>query len=173
MELTYDLTKEDYLAFQLHTAKQSETVKRALIMQRMMGPVLFLLFTLVVSWVTEEWLLGLFITFAVASVLWVILYPKFFYGYIKRNVNKMLNESRKGNMFGLHTLVMDKKGFTEKNRAGEKKTNWAGIERIDEDEAYFFLFTSIVEAYIIPKRSFKNAERQEEFKTLVKSVNLI
>ncbi|MEM1504576.1 YcxB family protein [Domibacillus sp. 8LH] len=173
MELKYDLTKEDYLAFQIHVAKQSETVKHALIMQRLMGPVLFLLFTLVVSWVTEEWLPGLFITFAAASVLWVTLYPKYFYEHIKRNVNKMLNESRNDNMFGLHTFVMDKKGFTEKNRAGEKKTNWSGIERVDEDEAYFFLFTSIVEAYIIPKRSFKNEERQEEFKTLLKSMNLI
>lgn len=173
MELIYDLTKEDYLAFQLHAAKQSETVKRALIMQRLMGPVLFLLFALIVSWVTEEWLPGLFITFAVASVLWVILYPKYFYGHIKRNVSKMLNESRNDNMFGLHTLVMDRKGFTEKNRAGEKKTNWSGIERVEENEAYFFLFISIMEAYIVPKRVFENEDRQEEFKTLVKSVNLI
>ncbi|WNS77989.1 YcxB family protein [Domibacillus sp. DTU_2020_1001157_1_SI_ALB_TIR_016] len=173
MELKYDLTKEDYLGFQIHVAKQSETVKRALIMQRLMGTVLFLLFTLVVSWVTEEWLLGLFITFAVASVLWVILYPKYFYGHIKRNVNKMLDESRNDNMFGLHTLVIDREGFTEKNRAGEKKTNWAGIERVDEDEAYFFLFTIIMEAYIVPKRAFENKDRQKEFKTLVEGVNLV
>ena len=54
MELKFEMKKEDYLAFNLYYVHQSETVKRSLLIQRFLGPIIFLSFALLFSWWTKE-----------------------------------------------------------------------------------------------------------------------
>src|SRR6478752_6527607 len=79
MEYHYTLTKDDYLAFNMHHAQHSERVQKVLRVQRWMS-FIFLLIPLLVSWVEGEFLLGMFVAFALLAVLWFLFYPKYFYG---------------------------------------------------------------------------------------------
>lgn len=47
MQVEYMLTEQDFIAFNLHYAKHSKTVKRSLFLQRYIVAIIFLLFHLV------------------------------------------------------------------------------------------------------------------------------
>lgn len=168
MELKYKMTKDDYLAFNLHYVKHSKTIKQSLFMQRFIAPIIFLILPLVLFWMTGEFLIGFFITFVLISVIWIVFYPKYFFGHIKRNVKKALNEGSNDNLIGQHVFTFSEDGFIEKNRAGERKASWSSIENVEENDDYYFLFFSTMSAYILPKRSFPNEESQEEFKRMIR-----
>ena len=72
MEIKYNLTEEDYLNFNLFHVKNSNTVKRALNIQRFLFPVLFIVISYLFSKMTEISFLGVFIPFLLISILWVI-----------------------------------------------------------------------------------------------------
>lgn len=136
MELKYELKKDDYLAFNLHYVKHSKTIKQSLFMQRFLTPIIFLILPFVLFWITGEFMIGLFITFALISVIWIVFYPKYFYSQIKRNVKKMLNEGSNDNLLGQHVFISKEDGFIEKNRAEERKVSWSSIERVEENQDY-------------------------------------
>lgn len=167
MELKYEMTKDDYLAFNLYHAKHSKTVQNSLVMQRFLTPIFLLILPFLFSWITGEFLMGLFIIFVIISVLWVIFYPKYFYGYMEKNINKMMNEGNNKNLLGQHVFIANEDGFIEKNSVGESKVSWSSIEKVEENEDYYFLFLSTMSANIIPKRSFSNDASQEDFKRMV------
>ena len=164
MEFEYEITKEDFLAFNLYHAKHSETVKNALFKQRFIVPIIFLFLPFVFYWITGEFLIEVSIGFMLISILWLVFYPKYFYGYIKRNVSKVLNEGSSDNLLGKRVFVITEDGFIEKSKAGETKVHWSGIEKVEENEKYYFLFYSVISAYIIPKRDLPDKDTQEEFK---------
>lgn len=168
MEFKYELTKEDLLAFNLYHAKQSETVKSALFKQRFLVPIIFLLLPFILYWITGEFLIEVSISFMLVSILWLVFYPKYFYGYIKRNVSKVLDEGNNDNLLGNHLFTMAEDGFTEKSNAGETKVPWSGITKVEENEEYYFLFYSAMSAYIIPKRCLIDKTEQAEFKQLLR-----
>ncbi|MGM7636796.1 hypothetical protein [Bacillus sp. Hm123] len=76
MEINYNLTEEDYLNFNMFHVKNSKAVKRVLNMQRFLTPILFIIASFVFSKVGSMPFLGLFITFLVVSILWIIFYPR-------------------------------------------------------------------------------------------------
>ncbi|ALC80213.1 YcxB family protein [Bacillus gobiensis] len=153
MELKYELTKDDYLAFNLHYMKHSKMIKQSLFMQRFLTPIIFLVLPFVLFWMTREFLIGFFITFVLVSIVWMAFYPKYFFAYIKKRLLKALNEGSNDNLLGQHVFIPSEDGLIEKNSAGERKTSWSGIERVEENDDYYFLFLSSMSAYILPKRS--------------------
>ncbi|MGE8082038.1 YcxB family protein [Peribacillus loiseleuriae] len=171
MELKYEMTKDDHLAFNLHYVKHSKTIKQSLFMQRFLVPIIFLILPFVLFWMIGEFLIGFFITFALISIVWIVFYPKYFYGHIIRNVKKVLNEGSNDNLLGQHVFISTEDGFIEKSRVGETKIGWSSIERIEENEDYFFLFISTMNAYIVPKRSFPDKASQEDFKKMIDKAN--
>lgn len=173
MNLKYELTKEDYLAFNLHYIKHSATVRKMLFMQRFPMPVIFLAVPFALWITTGEFPIELFLGFLLLSAAWVVFYPKFFYWYTMRNVNRALNEGDNSNMLGPHEFHASEEGFIEKNQAEERKVNWSGIDRVEENEHYYFLFFSSVGAYIVPKRSFPDKSSEEEFKHVLRSAGLL
>jgi hypothetical protein len=171
MELKYEMTKDDHLAFNLHYVKHSKTIKQSLFIQRFLVPIIFLILPFVLFWMMGEFLIGFLITLALISIVWIVFYPKYFYGHIIRNVKKVLNEGSNDNLLGQHVFISTEDGFIEKNRVGETKIGWSSIERIEENEDYFFLFFSTMNAYIVPKRSFPDKASQEDFKKMIDKAN--
>ena len=53
MKLTYNLTEEDYINFNMSYAETSDTVKKSMLRARITGPVMFLLLPFVLRNVTD------------------------------------------------------------------------------------------------------------------------
>ena len=152
MEIEYELTAEDVVAFNLYHVKHSKVGKNSLQWQRYVSPLIFLLFAYFLSVFTDMPKGPLFATFGFTAILWVILYPKYFYFHITRQVSKMLKDGKNEGLVGEHTMKMNKAGIHDKTTVGETNVQWVGVKNLIEDADYFYIYTSTVSAYIIPKR---------------------
>ncbi|WP_303969001.1 YcxB family protein [Sporosarcina ureae] len=152
MEIEYALTEEDVVAFNLYHVKNSKVGKNSLQWQRYISPLIFLLFAYFLSVFTDMPRGPLFATFGLTVILWVMLYPKYFYFHITRQVRKMLKGGKNEGLVGKHTMNMNKAGIHDKTVVGETNVQWIGVKNLIEDAEYFYIYTSTVSAYIIPKR---------------------
>ncbi len=163
MTIQYDLTKEDYIAFNMHHIKSSKTVKKTLFIQQYVLAIIYLIIPFILADITGESLMFWLIPFIIIFILWIAFYPRYFKGYMKKNIIKMLSEGKNENIFGPVSLILEETGVREVTRAGESKANWSSIERVEENQDYIFMYTSAVAAAIVPLRAFTNIEEKNEF----------
>ena len=165
MEIRYNLTEEDYLNFNMFHVKNSKAVKRTLNMQRFLTPIIFIIASFVFSKVGGMSFLGVFITFLVVSILWIIFYPKYFYSYVIRNTKKIIKEGKNDGLIGEHHMILSEEGIIDATSNGETRVSWFGIQTLSEDKHNIYLYNSSVSAYILPKRELDDVE---EIKTYLK-----
>ncbi len=166
MEYHYTLTKDDYVAFNMHHAQHSERVQKVLRVQRWMS-LIFLLIPLLVSWVEGEFLLGMFVAFALLAVLWFLFYPKYFYRSIKKNIGKVINEGDNSSLTGEHTMMVTEEALVEKSSKGEVKTPWSSITQIRETDEHIFILVSAMSGYVIPTSAFADVKALQQFKEML------
>ena len=163
MEITYNLTEEDFLHFNMFHLKHSKSAIQSLNVQRFLTPVFFILMAFLLSKFGNIPFLELFIVFSITSILWIIFYPWYFYNTVTRRMKKMFKEGKNVGLLGEHVLSLNEEGLVESSANGQIKVNWSGITDFKEDEQYFYLYNSSVSAYIIPKRDLINSEEVENF----------
>ena len=166
MQINYHLTEEDYLHFNLFHIKNSNTGRKALMIQRVLSPVMFVVIAFLFSYITETPFLFMFIPMFILAILWLIFYPKYFYNTIIRQSKKMIKEGKNNGLLGEHTMMLTEDGLSDLNQKGETKVNWSGIEVFKEDNDYFYLYNSSVSSYILPKRALSD---EQEFRKYVQS----
>ncbi|MBS2967568.1 YcxB family protein [Metabacillus sp. KIGAM252] len=163
MEHQYELTFEDYAAFNLHYVKESKTAMQSFWIQRIIGPVIFLSFPFVFSWGKDDFL-PMFIVFLILAAAWFFLYPKYFFKAFKGRIKKFMQEGSNGKILGEHTLILDDSGLTDISESGKHSTSWESAEKAVELKEHYLIYINSMQACIIPKRSFKNEAQLGEFK---------
>lgn len=163
MEIKYNLTEEDYVNFNMFHVKNSKVVNRALNMQRFLTPIIFIIASIVFSKVGGMPFPGVFITFLVVSIVWMIFYPKYFYSHIIRNTKKMIKEGKNDGLLGEHQMILSEEGIIDSTSNGETKVSWSGIQTLSEDNYNIYLYNSSVSAYILPKRELDDVEKLKTF----------
>lgn len=167
MKITFELTEDDYINYNIDHSKQSESVKRSLLIQRFMGPAIFVIAPFIITQFTDIPLWYWLLVFGVASILWFIFYPKYFRGEIARRVKKMLEEGNNENLFNQRSLELTSDGITEKSSIGKSHIHWAKINHLEETADYFYIYISSVSAHIVPKRVFGSLREQENFAQII------
>jgi hypothetical protein len=104
-----------------------------------------------------------FVFFVTLSSLSIFGYPFYYRWAIKRNAKKIYAAAKSQGILGEHTLTLAAEGFTTACSANESKINWSGVERIDSDEQYIYIYTSPLQAHVIPKRAFSSDEEAMTF----------
>lgn len=163
MEIDYYLSEEDYLNFNMFHVKNSKTAAKSLKLQRFLMPLFFIAFAYVFSAIADVSFWGLFITFFILSILWVIFYPKYFYSIVNRQTKKMIQEGDNEGLLGKHYLVMTEEGITETTSSGETRVSWAGLKEFAEDDDNFYLYNSGLSAIILPKKAVPNVVEVREY----------
>ncbi|SFC94906.1 YcxB-like protein [Bacillus sp. OV322] len=146
MKSTYQLDLQDYLNFQMNHAANSPAVKKALLIQRFLFPIIMLALPLFIDSSIFGW-----IVYTIFAAGWLIFYPKYFYGHIKKNAKKMLQEGDDCSLYGTHELTITDQEIIEKSKNGETRHNWESIQKIVDTPSYFYIYNSNVSGYIIPK----------------------
>ncbi|MDN7242765.1 YcxB family protein [Planococcus sp. N028] len=163
MEINYSITEEDYVDFNLFHARNSKSLKKAITIQRVLIPLIYLLIPVLLSYILDMPFLFLFVPFLVFSILWAVYYPAFVYRNVKRTATKMIKEGKNEDMLGQHTMIFSDEGLREISSKGEKTVNWSGIEQLAEDTANFYIYNSAVSAFIIPKKDVKNRKELKSY----------
>jgi len=171
MKLNYILSEQDYIDFNIYHMKTSKTMIRSVMIQRLMGPVVFTIFAYLAYRISNISLLYWSVIFLIASILWFLYYPKSLEKKLKKHIYKLLSEDENRGLLGNQKLEMYDEELTVTNETGSSKVNYSVFNRIDYTEKHIFAFNSSVSAYIIPLTAFENETKMkkfyDEFKTLI------
>lgn len=80
---------------------------------------------------------------------------------------KLSEDPENSSIFLEGTLTATDTGLVLKDEVSETRYNWRGIIKKLESANYYFLFTSGVQAIIVPKRVFQHSLQKAEFEKLL------
>lgn len=163
MELEFELIEEDYINYNIDHAKKSSSVKKNIMTQRLLGPILFLTIPFVIRRYTEIPLWYWLTLFGICSVVWIVFYPKYFNWEMTRRVKKMLKEGNNENIFIKRKITLSSQGILEISAIGETNIAWEKVEKVEETDEYIYIYISSISAHIIPKRVFKDENEKQMF----------
>lgn len=161
MDLEYELTKQDYIDFNIYHMTSSVTMKRSLFIQRFIIPIIFLVLPIFLIKITDIPLWYWYSVFIILSVLWVVFYKKFLIKSVERRISKILDEGKTTGILGVHHFSFTEEGIVDKTEFSETKYNV--IEKVVESEKHIFIYVSAVMAYIIPIRIFNSVDVKSKF----------
>lgn len=163
MEIEYELTKEDFLDFNLNHAHNSSTVKKSLFYQRYVVAIIFPIIPVILSKTFKAPLRGLLPAYLISSLMWIIFYPKYFWWQIKKNVTKTLDESEDSKFVASHSLTISEKGMVSEGENSKTVRDWGSIQRIDKTDRNILIYTGAMEALIVPLRAFDDEVSLKSF----------
>jgi len=159
MEVTVEISHDDYLEFVKHTLLKKR-LKRSIIIASIFIP-LWLVF---LNYDRPLELLVIGIELVLFILLWafyIFLVHKFMYYRIKKNI------ARSESALGKKTYFLIEEGFKEKSEYSETLTKWEGIKKIEETPEFIYVFLDKLVAYIIPKRHLSN---ETEIRQLIETL---
>ena len=166
MEVEYELTRDDLFAFQWRAAYTSPAARRR--RRKVYGYWFLALFLFAIvpaigpggfalSRVSFSFLL---VTFPVISALQWSLERRL----LRKAILQLLDQEKpERGQLGRHSLALSETGVREWTAVGESRTAWAGVDRVEEDPRYIYLYTSPVAAHLIPRRAFRDADQAQAF----------
>jgi len=172
MEIEYDITAEDLYAFQLRAVQKSPIVKRT-----RRNTYIALLFAILVFAIVpaigprgfdpSRVSIGFFSYFfaLVAALTWFVERRM-----TRRGISDIIKEEKqdKGRL-GRHKIKLDDTGLVESTAVGEARTLWSGVDRVEHDPEYIYIYTAPGAAHVIPRRSFNSDNDAEQFLQLALS----
>lgn len=167
MQLYYELTEEDYMAFNLEYMLHSDSMKKTILFQRIIGPFILMTFASYLYFVSETTYNGMYLFYGIMSLVWYFGYPNYLKWYMGKKVKKTIDGGLNRGLLGMQHIILNEKGVIGKSKTVDTKTSWANILKLGENELYYFLYTSPNSAYIIPKRTFATNEESDTFKNFV------
>jgi hypothetical protein len=166
LEIEYEITLDDLYAFQWRASSRSSIAKRSRLKAYIYLFLTFLLFALLPSITSDGFVISRF------NILWVaIVYPltAFMTWYLNRRqtrraILELLKEEKPGKgQLGSHKISLNDEGLVESTAVGESRTSWAGVDRIEQNRDYIFIYTAPLAAHLIPKRAFSSLQEAECF----------
>ena len=149
MKLSFQMRREDVLAFSREYHAASPTYQRTRTRVRFMLPVimlclwLFALMTRGFDWIGTIIYLGV-------AVLWFFLYPARFDRRVQRYAEKAIGEASYGKSLGPCELQLSETGLHSKTNSGESTFYWSAVDRVLLTESYCFIFLTGAIGYPIP-----------------------
>lgn len=169
MKINFELTKQDYIDFNLFHLDHSKTGRKTLFIQRYIVSLIFILAPFVLRWITEIPFSYWMVVCLAAYILWVINYPKSLKKSVVKRIDKMLSEGKNTSLIGDNDIVINEGCITRITKQSESKSAWDTIESVQQNQKNIYIYNSALSAYIIPKRAFENKEDEASFINQVKA----
>jgi hypothetical protein len=82
----------------------------------------------------------------------------------RRGIHDLIKQEKpeKGQL-GRHKVKLDESGLVESTAVGEARTFWRGVDRIEHDPNYIYIYTAPSAAIVVPRRSFNSVADAEQF----------
>lgn len=170
MKLEFDRSPEDIIAFNMYHMVHSASARREAMSTRVLVSVL-------VAWFAGgynildpryfNWIvLGAALT---AGLVVFFVYPLLARRSTVGRLRKLLKEGNNETLFGPQRVAISPDGLLASNKTAESKIAWAAVQQVAEGEKHLFVFTSAMNAIVIPKTAFRSDEAKQEFVRLIEA----
>lgn len=170
MEIEYELTLDDHIAFNLYHARHSPTMRRNYLINYLSPVIVFLILSLYMLFdikmnshaYSAIWIPMILMMLVLLWLYWV---PRYYVKALKTHVKKINSEGKNKDKttFGKVKLTFEPTEIKIVGENSEAKANWKAIEKITPTEQHVFMFTAPNFALIIPKRAFPDEAKCREF----------
>ena len=110
---------------------------------------------------------GVFVGAALVSALfaslWYYFYPTWLRSIMRRQAKKLYAEGRNSGTIGKHAITLHAENLTEQSDAGQATFKWETIEKVVKTDDFILIYTSSLQAHVIPRRSFATVESYNAF----------
>lgn len=165
MQLSFDVTQDDFVAFAQYYYKHTAEGKRGMRRMYLFGLILVAAFAYSETQNAEHGLSNpLQFGVYVGSAVLVLggLYAAYLWYLRPTLVRMMCRGATFQEMLGPTTLTFDDRQIVVNNNHGTGRMEWSGILEMADTPDYVFLITGMLRAFIIPKRCFENADQAAE-----------
>lgn len=171
MEVEYEITPDDLYHFHWRASLRSPFAKRA----KIKAYLILLLCLLVLSVLPAFSSDGFDISYV--SFWWILIYFPLVVGmawvFERRQARKaileLVKQEKPGRgQLGSHKVSLNEIGLVESTAVGESRTSWTGVDRVEQDEKFIYIYTAPHAALLIPKRAFSNLQEAESFYQLAR-----
>lgn len=169
MKIDFILTKEDYIAYNIHHIEHSPSMRKSLNIQRYGLAMIFLVFPFIIASLTSIPLPVWLVVYGTVFIVWIKFYPKYFISSTKKRIVRLIEEGNSANLLGERSILLTEDGVEEISPQGESRTTWGSIEKIDETDDYTYIYTSPINAYLVPTRAFEGTAQKSEFLQLLRN----
>lgn len=164
MNIEFERTVDDLIEFNLFHMANSSSIKRQVFTGQLFIGVLvsislFGIYYLQYHYLSTPLVIVGILCGALASVVLRLASRQ---STISR-IRKMLNEGNNEAILGHQTISLTSEGILGKSPSSESKINWSAIDKVAQNEKFFFLYISSVNAIVIPKSCFRSHKEQQEF----------
>jgi len=156
MHLTFDLTQDDIMAYQLYHYAHSPAARR----QKWTGAVWVVILGLMV-WVIPVFLTGSFgqsartwWPFLLVAPLSLSLFLLRWKSILRRNIERMIAEGSNRALLGRKEVTITPVEITAAGELRSTTVRWKAVERIEVADEYAYVYFSALEAVILPRRAF-------------------
>lgn len=161
IELEIEIERKDYMRYNRYYIFGKGLKKRL---------VLLIIIALILTfWIMSISTFSLF-HFIKVYIISVILFGSLY--FIFSNIGILLSgliPLKNGQILGKKIIKLDSEGINEKSNQHSYVQKWEGIQTIEENRKYIYVFVDNAWAYIIPKRFFSSKNDQEDFVKFMRS----
>jgi hypothetical protein len=169
MQVQYEMTPEDFVAFNAYHQKNSPELRRRLNISRIAIPLVMLLAFLAMPLIKLDQ--GESYVEKLLELKWFFLAPVILYFYTpfawrRRNAKLIRNMLREGStkaLLGDCTITISDDGIASVRKSSSSSVGWDVVDRIVENDQYGFIYLSSLSAVLIPRRAFQRDEDYESF----------
>lgn len=159
MRIEYDLSKEDYVEFQLYHFKKSKDNKIMVFRRSIIHPSWIFLLLLIFYALSGLPVIISFISIIPFYTLSILLYPKYYLHKLRANLCKAYLKS--SDSYCKNEVIISEGNLYCKDELCEVK--WLSFKTIEETTNLILIYLNITSAIIIPKRAFLNDEERKKF----------
>lgn len=168
ISLKYSISKEDYINYYAYVVWDApeNRMKRLWYYVKQLIPILLFLFAFYYTGIFERnsrfilLILGLVFFTTALSLLGVR-------SNTVKQAEKITDDPANNSIFSEQSMIISENGIMTKDPLVEVSYQWKAFIKKQESKEYYFLFTSAIQALIIPKRIFNNAIERTEFEKLL------
>jgi hypothetical protein len=172
MVVEYEITPDDLFAFQWRAAFKSRPARRATRQAYLFWFLALLLISILPAIGGDGFVFSrIDWTFLPGTVLLVFLLQKLLTNWLmRRAIRRMLADEKPGRgQLGRHRVVLQPDAVVESTGVNQTRTSWSGVDRVEQEQEYIFIYTSPMSAHLIPKRAFRDAAEADAFYQLAKA----
>ena len=156
MKITYSLTNDDFLTYQLYTISKSELHNRKRYRSRYFIPLLYVAFSLFLYYQKKN--LTTSLTFIGIAVLWMLFYPVYSKWSYQNQLKKHISKNYQNRIDTPITLEIVNGKVIAKDPTAESNVDASEIASLIELPKHFLIQLTTNTAFIVPKQAVENPD---------------
>jgi len=165
MEFKYTLTVDDFINFNIFHFKTSKTSKKSRVRSRMLLLIFYILFFIFFIFIGKTKLSVFFLVpISLYFIPLIIFWDKYLLRKTKKIVKKMLAEGKNKSFTDEQIVIFGDDKITCKDSFSNVEYSYKVIEKLEENEKYFFIYISSIQALILTKELFESENKMNDFR---------